>query len=172
MKKLSALITLLTVSTLLISYTSTLAHTATNYFPEGHHTVFFDDTLLERHRDIFVDSFITDEAHMDWLTEEYHRLFTNDWEAFDVLREVVTQNVELIVDLDLELLKSLSVLELRDLVMSILYRVEVSELGLDDFVGGLRWSVYNVNTELTVTDLVERLVYVIGLDNLTFLLPQ
>ena len=139
--------------------------------PLGHHVIFFEDSILERHRDIFESTFITDTDHMDWLVEEYNRLFDNDWEAWDALKLVVVENFELISEVDIEVLLSMPTLELRDYMMEILYAIDVYELGLDDFVGGLRWSVYNMDLELTTEELMTRLVYVMGLDNMIHLLP-
>lgn len=170
MKKLTAILGILVLSTSLLL--TTHANTSSASLPDGHHVLFFDESILERHRDIFLDTFLTDEAHMDWLTEEYNRLFEHDWEAYDVLRAVILQNIELVSEFSVERLTELSLLELRDAVMSVLYAVDVDMFELDDFVGGLRWSVYNLNLELSMEELVERFIYVMGSDNLAHLLPQ
>lgn len=169
MKKLVATLGIIVLSASLLL--TTHANTSSASLPDGHHVLFFDENILERHRDILADTFSTDEAHMDWLIEEYNRLFKHDWKAYDVLREVIAQNIELIAELSVERLMELSLLELRDTVMSILYAVDVDMFDLSDFVGGLRWSVYNLNLELDIEELIERLIYVMGADNLAHLLP-
>jgi|GEM_PF-7012668 len=148
---------------------STASSLATNNLPDGHHIIFFEENILERHRDVFSDTFITDTYHMDWLIAEYDRLFDTDWHAYDVLRLVIEQNFELIADINMNELLELPVLAFRDKIMAILYAIDVDELELNDFVGGLRWSVYNMDLELTVETLVERMVYVMGFDNLIHL---
>lgn len=144
----------------------------TSQTPYGYHIHFFEDTLFERHRDLFEGTFLTDEAHMDWLIQSYQSHFPNDWYAWDALRWAMEHNAHHLPPLSLEALTSLTILELRDQMMTVLYAIDVAELGLDDFVGGLRWSVYNVNPELTTETLIERLIYVMGIDNLTPLFPN
>ena len=118
--------------------------------PDGYNTIFFETNLLDRHSNVFVEVFITDQCHMEWLIAEYDRLFDNDWQAYDMLRKVIFSNLNVLHYVDIDELTRMTVEELRNTIMYILYSIDVYELGLDDFVGGLRWSVYNINQGLTI----------------------